>query len=277
MILGISIAIVLVILIYLYIENTWIKTQHISIKIPFMESSMKGTKIVQLTDLHFPNQGVPVSRLIKKVKDETPDMILLTGDVVQGNKSFPDAQVADFCKALVEIAPTFAVTGNHDIANEKLEKWKETLSSAGVKVLLDEAVWFPINHSGLVVMGLAEKEDFEAAPKPILKNVELSSEWEGEVRILLAHHPEFLEEYLMDLTHVPDLIFAGHAHGGQFRLPLIGGLFAPGQGTFPKYTAGVYYDPEMPGKRMIVSRGIGNSTFPFRLNNRPEIIVTELK
>ena len=71
-----------------------------------------------------------------------------------------------------------------------------------------------------------------------------------------------------------DLVFTGHAHGGQIRLPFIGGLYAPGQGVFPKYTDGVH---EKNGTTMIISRGIGSSIFPFRINNNPEIISVTLK
>ena len=71
-----------------------------------------------------------------------------------------------------------------------------------------------------------------------------------------------------------DLVLSGHMHGGQFRVPYLGGLYAPSQGFFPEYDAGLYTKD---GTEMIISRGLGNSLFPFRINNRPEIIVAELK
>jgi predicted MPP superfamily phosphohydrolase len=71
-----------------------------------------------------------------------------------------------------------------------------------------------------------------------------------------------------------DLVLSGHAHGGQFRLPFVGGLFAPNQGFFPEYDSGLYTDGQT---QMIVSRGVGNSRFPVRFNNRPEVILIELK
>jgi predicted MPP superfamily phosphohydrolase len=73
--------------------------------------------------------------------------------------------------------------------------------------------------------------------------------------------------------HTVDLVFSGHAHGGQFRIPFVGGLIAPNQGLFPKYDAGIY---EEGNTTMVVSRGIGNSIVPFRINNRPEIVLVEL-
>ena len=88
-------------------------------------------------------------------------------------------------------------------------------------------------------------------------------------KVLLAHRPEFFEQY----AGKADLIFSGHAHGGQFRLPFVGGLVAPNQGVVPKYDSGLYIDGST---NMIVSRGIGNSIVPFRFNNRPEVILVEL-
>jgi predicted MPP superfamily phosphohydrolase len=89
--------------------------------------------------------------------------------------------------------------------------------------------------------------------------------------ILLSHRPELFDTYA---NHDLDLILSGHAHGGQFRIPFIGGVVAPNQGFFPKFDAGIYTDGDT---NMLVSRGVGNSIFPFRVNNRPEIILIELK
>jgi len=89
--------------------------------------------------------------------------------------------------------------------------------------------------------------------------------------ILLAHRPEYLELYAAQNI---DIVFSGHAHGGQIRLPVIGGLFAPGQGWNPKYTCGFYRQKET---TLVVSRGLGNSEFPFRVFNRPEIVILTLK
>ena len=89
--------------------------------------------------------------------------------------------------------------------------------------------------------------------------------------ILLSHRPEYFSQYV---SADFDLVFSGHAHGGQFRLPFIGGLVAPNQGLFPKYDAGLFKESNT---NMIVSRGIGNSIIPLRFNNRPEIVLVELR
>ena len=96
-------------------------------------------------------------------------------------------------------------------------------------------------------------------------------EQETAYAILLSHRPELFETYAACGV---DLVLSGHAHGGQFRLPFIGGLIAPNQGLFPKYDAGLFTDGNT---NMIVSRGIGNSIIPIRFNNRPEIVLLELR
>ena len=102
----------------------------------------------------------------------------------------------------------------------------------------------------------------------LLSGLELE---EQQFTVLLSHRPELMDTYA---AHPVDLVFAGHAHGGQVRLPGIGGVAAPGQGLFPKYDAGRF---SLNGTQMVVSRGLGNSIFPLRVNNRPELVVAELK
>ena len=88
--------------------------------------------------------------------------------------------------------------------------------------------------------------------------------------VLLSHRPELFDVYVSGNVA---LVLSGHAHGGQFRLPYLGGLVAPNQGLFPEYDAGMYVRGNT---TMIVSRGIGNSLFPFRINNRPEVLIIQL-
>ena len=88
--------------------------------------------------------------------------------------------------------------------------------------------------------------------------------------VLLSHRPELFNSYVENNV---DLVFSGHAHGGQFRIPFIGGIVAPNQGVFPKYDAGIFTEGNT---NMVVSKGVGNSIIPFRVNNRPEVILIEL-
>lgn len=125
--------------------------------------------------------------------------------------------------------------------------------------------------ANLLIWGLSEKEQTFIIKRKPLTRLDVSEEQNCPV-ILLAHFPQFFENYLNDEDLVPDLVLAGHNHGGQVILPVIGGLYGPRQGFNPKYDYGLYTSSKNPLTRMIVSRGIGNSDFPFRFNNRPEIV-----
>lgn len=216
-------------------------------------------KIVHLSDLHGKRFGRKNIKLIKKVADEKPDFIAFTGDIIHLYTPKNIAVAAETVSALKEIAPVLFVAGNHEMRNKGYRNLRKILIEAGATVLDDRS----IEVCGITVAGLngaslrndkIEKITPEISPK-----------------ILLAHEPQFFEKYI---NAGYDLVLCGHAHGGQWRIPFTGiGLFAPGQGKFPKYTSGVH---EKGNRAMVISRGLGNSEFPLRLFNRPEIIVIDI-
>lgn len=267
--------------VYLYLQNRLIEISDYTVTIPNLHNSMKGKKIVQLSDIHLRpsfNKGF-IENIIEKVNVQDPDLIVITGDLVQAALSdFIDVPIRKLCEGLSNIAPTYLVTGNHDIESGKFEDLSYILNTSNVKLLIDEAEWvsFDEGNTGIVLMGLAERRDMLTASKPRLRNIELTSGMMDQPKILLAHHPEYFEDYLDDKTKAPDLILSGHTHAGQARLPILGGFYAPSQGFFPKYDFGIFSRKDNPAIRMIVTRGIGNSTFPLRINNRPEIVVITL-
>lgn len=267
--------------IYLYLQNRLLDISQFTVTIPNLHSSLKGKRIVQLSDVHLRpsfNKGF-IENILEKVKQQDPDLIVLTGDLVQASLSdFIDVPIRKLCEGLSSIAPTYMVTGNHDIESGKFEDLNYILNTSNVRLLIDEAEWISFDQgaSGIVLMGLAERKVMVSASKPRLRNIELTTGMLDQPKILLAHHPEYFEDYLDDKTKVPDLILSGHTHAGQARLPILGGFFAPGQGFFPKYDFGIFSSENDPAVRMVVTRGIGNSTFPLRINNRPEIVTVTL-
>jgi len=274
--LGLSLAV----MVYIYIQNYLIEVTEYEITIPKLSETMKGKKIIHLSDLHLrprTNRSF-VETILDKTGDESPDYIFITGDLVQaGLDDFVDVPLRRFVEECAKIAPTYVVTGNHDIMSGPFDDFRFILESAGVTLLLDDAVMLPDHHQeGLALMGLAERRDQTSLPQPILGPVELTAQMASSPKILLAHRPEYFVHYLYDRTKMPDLVLSGHTHAGQFRLPIIGGVFAPGQGSLPKYDFGLFTSPEDPSKRMIISRGLGNSSFPVRINNRPEIVAITL-
>ena len=269
--------------IYFYYQNRFIQVNKYKMTIATLPSQLRGKKIVQLSDIHFRdnmNNGY-VKSILKKVASQDPDLIVLTGDTLHASLEFlEETPVEDFLLDLNDLAPTYLVTGNHDISNPNFDEFSALVSQTGCELLIDDAVYAHFKDSqpqeDLVLMGFAERGDMENAPDPILNNIDLEAGMEAKPKILLAHHPEFFEAYLADPNKAPDLTFAGHSHGGQVILPYLGGLFNKSQGFFPHYDYGIFIGQDQPTKRMIVNRGLGNSGFPMRFNNRCEIITLTL-
>ncbi|GEK88473.1 hypothetical protein SAMN04488100_14813 [Alkalibacterium putridalgicola] len=267
-------------LVYIYIQNYMIDVSHYTLTVPKLGETMQGKKIVHLSDLHLnpkTNKSF-IETILDTTEKQEPDYIFITGDLVQaGLDDFVDTPLRHFAEECAKIAPTYAVTGNHDIMSASFSDFKFILETAEVKLLLDEAVILPEqSFEGITLMGLAERQNQANLPQPILGPIGLTDEMVRRPKILLAHRPEYFVHYMLDKTKTPDLVLSGHTHAGQFRLPIIGGVFAPGQGLFPKYDYGLFNNEEEPSKRMIISRGLGNSSFPIRINNRPEIITITL-
>lgn len=161
------------------------------------------------------------------------------------------------------------MTGNHETSLpwKTYEQIEDGLESAGVVLLDNRTEELTLPGGGrLVLTGLCDDNLRDGTLE------RLSAAWpEDAFTVLLAHEPQYIENYAKSGV---DLVFSGHAHGGQIRLPLVGGLFAPGQGFLPKYTAGIY---KLGETRMVVSRGIGGSLFPQRVFNRPEVVAVTLE
>ncbi len=226
--------------------------------------------IVQLSDLHNAQLGENNKNVLDKLKDINADIIVMTGDMIDSRHTKVDIALS-FAKEAMKIAPCYYVTGNHEAriyyAGDEYEKFKTGLIALGVRVLENEAADINLNGETINIIGIQDTGFDFATGVDYLVSASLPDS--DSFKILLAHRPEYF-----DLYEGADLIFSGHAHGGQVRLPFIGGLFAPGQGLLPKYDGGVY---EKDGRKMVVSRGMGNSLFPIRVNNKPEIVVVKLK
>lgn len=229
--------------------------------------------VAHISDLHNAEYGKNNKKLIDILKTESPDIIAITGDLIDSNHTNLEIALS-FVEQAVKIAPCYFVTGNHEAwIGSQYEEFKISLENAGVTVLQDEAVELNYGDACIELIGLndpdfSDRDGFlaESVLETKLSQVNISDGF----TILLSHRPELFNVYQNKNI---DLVLSGHAHGGQFRLPFLGGVFAPDQGLFPKYDAGAYTENET---TMIVSRGIGNSVIPVRINNRPEIVIIEL-
>lgn len=226
-----------------------------------------GFRIAQISDLHNAEMGTDNQKLLAMLKSAQPDIIVITGDLIDAHRTNTEIAL-EFLRGAVQIAPCYMITGNHESAIERADyfEFEEQVQKIGVTVLHNEAVTLEHDGGSITLLGL-DDPNYEG----VLYAPEQMRDLAGDgFAIMLSHRPENFDRYAAAGI---DVTFSGHAHGGQFRLPLVGGLYAPGQGVFPEYDSGVY---TYGNANMVVSRGIGNSSFPLRFNNRPELVVVTL-
>lgn len=262
--LAITLSIVIVIILFCNFQNKHLETTHYTYAAEQLGADLEGYRIVQISDLHNAKFGKNNQKLVGRIRECEPDMIVLTGDLVDSNHTNVDRAV-QFVDEIVKICPVYYVTGNHEYWLEKSEydELMDGLIGAGVVILDDQVVEISRGDAKFRLVGLDDKSLTDGTLEALLSD-------EKEFTVVLAHEPQYLVRYA---SIGVDLVLSGHAHGGQFRLPFVGGIVAPDQGFLPKYTAGEYY---MNGTEMIVSRGLGNSVIPVRLFNFPEIVCVEL-
>ena len=253
------------------------RSQVMSGRIP---AEFDGYTIVQVSDLHNKEFGRGQRRIMSKLAEQNPDVIVITGDMIDSRNT--DVEKAlDFAKKAAELAPCYYVPGNHENRiPEAYEQLKTGLRESGISILENEAVELERDGKVITLMGVLDPifnvgktdeagnilEDERMVMEGQLKNLDSLNRF----TILLSHRPEMLDIYAAAGIN---LVFTGHAHGGQWRLPGLGGLIAPGQGFFPAYTEGAHTAGDT---TMYVSRGLGNSLMPIRIFNRPELVVVEL-
>ena len=231
-------------------------------------------RIVQVSDLHNAEFDKYNSTILAPIFHSEPDIIVITGDMIDSRNTNVDVAIS-FAQKAVNIAPVYYVNGNHEKrVPEAYEELKQGLTEAGVTILENKSVDITIGDETITLIGINDSTfPMELVDDTMGQNVayQLANivPDNDNYKVLLAHRPEYFNAYAGQV----DLVLSGHAHGGQFIIPFIGGFVAPGQGLFPEYYKGSYIQENT---EMIVSRGVGNSIIPFRINNKPEIVIAEL-
>lgn len=258
-----------------------------------LPDELDGYTIVQISDLHNKEYPFDQKYLMNKIRDCQPDVIVITGDIVDSNHT--DIEVAvEFAKKAVSMAPTYYITGNHEFWLSEADRngLLSGLVEAGVTCLDNDYVTLEQDGAEIMLLGLDDQNladdtltgllsemQNQEADRTTEEGSEPAETGEAEVAdeavspnmtILLAHEPQYIAKYAQADV---DLVLSGHAHGGQFRLPFVGGVVAPDQGFFPEYTEGLHVAEDT---SMIISRGIGNSVIPLRVFNCPEIVCVKL-
>ncbi len=254
--------------VFFWWNNSALTVSNVTIESPVEQE----IRILHLSDLHGAWFGMEQSRLVQAAKRLNPDVIVITGDMID---TIHDSEAAfSLIGQMAALAPTYCVTGNHEelvrrSGSGEYEKLLEVIEETENAYLLrGETVQL---FEGITLTG-ADDIPFAGGMAAYEGYIAQIAEEKGTVfSVLLAHRPEMVQYYAAAGF---DLTLSGHAHGGQIRLPLVGGLFAPGQGVLPEYDGGLY---ALDGSgQMYVSRGLGNSVFPFRVFNQPEIAVIDI-
>lgn len=270
------ITIILIILgcLFVYFENNNIVITKYTYKNEQIPSQFKNLKILQISDLHNAQFGKNQNTIIRKIKKCQPDMIFITGDIIDANRY--DLQKAiTLVKQVVDIALTYYVSGNHEAWSNHYNEVKAALLEEKVVVLDNDSIDIKRGKDSITLIGLKDpaflySDYFFGTDYSAWENYLKSQVKYNKFEILLSHRPELMDIYK---KHNVDLVFSGHVHGGQFRLPFMGGVVGPDQGFFPKYDAGEFVEQNT---TMILSRGLGNSIIPLRIFNRPELVLVEL-
>lgn len=256
-------------------QNNSITINEIVLKNDKVPETFNGYRILQISDLHNKEFGNKQNKILAKIKKSNPDMIVITGDLIDSNNTNIDVAM-DLINGAIDIAPIFYVSGNHEAWSNSYNALKSNLEKIGVTVLDNQKIEVFKENNSIDMIGLSDTSFIEQDLLKASDNVETKNllntlvEKNSDFKILLSHRPELFDIYSSSDV---DLVFSGHAHGGQFRLPFIGGLIAPDQGFFPKLTEGVHTNNTT---SMVISRGLGNSIIPIRIFNRPELIVVTL-
>lgn len=235
------------------IKNRRIDVEAVPLTCPGLPQAFHLARVAVVADVHLPDQVVDISRLLSVIRMQRPDAIFLPGDLTNSYTDFDAKGLYLLARELAKIAPCFAVPGNHEQRLEREPRYRRILEKCGVHYMSDSHADWHKDGATLRLYGMGE-----AVPTP--------PKAEGQPSILLAHRPEHMPDYRRAGW---DIVVCGHAHGGHVRLG-DGALFSPDQGFLPTYTHGVY---KAGGTRMVVSRGLGNSSIPWRINNPPHLPV----
>ena len=279
----VSIAIVLVFIGILMCFITKIDVTKYTISNEKIPEEFNGFKIVQLSDFHSQGYRDTTEKLISKVKDINPDIIVMTGDMVSWDMEDIE-EVKILIKSLVEVYPIYYIDGNHEHLAEisrpgRYVAFNEFMQELGVTTIKNDYVEIYKGNKSINLYGINLPLDgatglyvnrFQLEENYVEKT--LSEADKEKFNILLAHTPTFIKQYSQ---WGADLVLSGHMHGGIVRIPFTNiGLLSPGRTIFPRYAAGKF---KVNDTTMIVNRGIGTSSIDLRIFNKPEISVITLK
>ncbi|MDR1117080.1 MAG: metallophosphoesterase [Oscillospiraceae bacterium] len=252
----------------LYISNRALEVERLEVFIKGLPKVFDGYRIAHISDLHGAEFGKYNIDLANVIREEKPDIIVITGDYIDNAGDV--GMVYTTARTLCGVAPVYYVPGNHEYGSKIASAVFKDLETAGVNVLRNQSEILNIGGEELILLGIDDPNG-PAGMITMQRAVELVRDKSRAPIVMLNHRYDRAEEIAkLDVA----LALTGHAHGGLIRLPFTDGLIGPGRVIFPKYTNGLY---EIDGLTMVTSRGIGNAGISFRVFNRPHIPIITLR
>lgn len=252
--------------------DKWLKIRHYSVKSNKLQCTEGLVRITLISDLHEKSFGKNNRRLIEKIEATQPDIIVIAGDIADTFGKVGGAYEPLF-KALPKLAPTYLVLGNHEYSARRDMEISGTASNCGIHVLDDMCAELNVRGDVLNIIGLSDYLRENIISQTLAERLDLvpATDFMRRYNILISHRPAELEDIA---ERGIDIMLCGHTHGGQMRLPFIGGVFSPcSHKLFPKYDMGLFGIKNMD---LVISSGLGASCIPLRFFNRPEIAVIDL-
>ena len=275
--------VLIVFLLYLLWANTALVTTHYTVTSAKLARAFDGFRIAQISDLHSAELDPGNHTLLSALYSAKPDIIVFTGDILDAEDA---SATLHLIKESTQIAPCYYVAGNHEgfLLDTIYPDFEKAMIDMGVTILHDKSAVIERQGASISIAGVDDSRFVEHLQYYGMMpdgydglGLEMNPECLKQLitpnrfTILLSHRPDFFAQYAEAGF---DLVLSGHIHGGQFRIPLLGGLVSPNKTFFPTYDSGMF---SAGNTRMIVSRGIGNSVIPLRINNRPELVVITLQ
>lgn len=233
-----------------------IEVEELTVQLSHLPPAFRGARIAVVADVHLPDSMISISRLLDTVAAQKPDAVFLPGDLSNSYTFFDSRGLRRLATGLAAIAPCFAIPGNHELRLDREPTYGKLLKDCGICYLCDSSAKWQRHGAVLTVYGMGRKR-----PAPLQTS---------QPALMLAHKPDYCSYYAAARWQ---LVVCGHAHGGQLRLGKQG-VYSPGQGVLPSYTGGIYIKGDT---TMVVSRGLGNSSIPWRFNNLPHLPVITLQ
>lgn len=272
----------MIVLIISYFENRTLTVTEYTICSRKLPASFHKFRIAHLSDLHNAEFGSNNIQLYQRIQEQQPDVIFITGDMIIGKPETSVEETVRFVNSLCDIAPVYYSMGNHELrvslyTDTYGDMWSDFIEmiSPNVHLLFDERYTITKQKEHIHLYGLnLNTELYKRIIRTPMPDDYIESIFgtcnPDEYHIFLAHNPDYFKDYA---KWGADLTLSGHVHGGMIRLPWLGGALSPMIHFFPKYDKGLF---QKENAYMILSGGLGNHTFKFRVNNLPEVVMITL-